>query len=169
MKKALLLVIFIALPVGAQTLCPSSGKLRCVDTANTSGWQGNTFEQWMNAALSAVGQFGTVWVLPGTYTASTGGITTTAIDQAMVCLGPQRGCIINFDPASPATLFTLTTGTTAVAYGDSIIGFSIAGSGSAQKIGIKMVDTSGAIVQNVLMAGMNGNSSIGIWVKGREL
>ncbi len=81
----------------------------------------------------------------------------------------KNATFITFNPGSAGLPVFHFNGGAGVLFQDSISDLSINGQGGLQKIGIQLTDTSEMLVEDVSMLYMNGNSSVGIKLRGREM
>lgn len=111
---------------------------------------------------------GSVYIPSGMYKI-TGTVTTTNIRVNIFGDGKQA-TMIRFNPTVDGTaLFAFATSSGWFMAQNSIKKLGIVGGGDYQKIGILAIDTSEFTVEDVAMTAMNGNGSIGIQLRGREL
>ncbi|KKR35545.1 MAG: hypothetical protein UT67_C0001G0050, partial [Candidatus Magasanikbacteria bacterium GW2011_GWA2_40_10] len=128
------------------------------------------FQAAINAAyldpVSSLG--GAVYIPAGTYIITS---TLTISNPRIHIYGAGiNASVISFRPASAGlSLFKFSTGVDSVLFQNSLRDIGILGTGSLQKIGIELVDTSYMDIENVSLLYMNGNDSIGIKLRGREM
>lgn len=121
----------------------------------------------IQAAINAASAGAMVYLPAATYRVT--GTLTISNHRVHIVGAGKNATKMSFVPASGGLpLFHFSTGINAVLYQCSISKLSILGSGSLQKIGIHLTDTSEQVVQDVSMLSMTGNSSIGIKLSGRE-
>jgi hypothetical protein len=122
--------------------------------------------QAINNALAAVSAQGGTVILPDSNYKVTGPLTISRHGTRIVGAG-DKATQISFAPSSAAVCFDFVK-TGELLSNCAIRNLKIVGSGSAQKIGIRAVDTTRMHIEHVVMSGMTGNTSIGIQLKGRE-
>jgi hypothetical protein len=83
----------------------------------------------------------------------------------LVGMGP-RATKLHIDSG---VAITVSKDTAAVLYQTEVSNLGIVGHGATNKVGIRAVDSSGLIIHNVEVNTLEGNTSIGLQIRGREL